>query len=364
MKRLILYLTICISSISAFGQNTQIRAVVDTNIIEFANQTVLRLQVQTDGNSNISFPVFDDTISKNIEIVEQYPVDTINKSPLTFEKAFLITSFEDSLQTIPALPVIINQDTLFTNPVNIFVIPFHIDSAEVAKIDTSQIIPIFDIKPPIDTPLTFKEFWLRYGKIIIILLIIIALIPFAIWLIKKLKSDEPLKILQKPKEPAHVIALRRLKSLKESELHKQDDKVKEFYSELTDIVRTYIEQRYDIPALERTSTEILDDFEKGRVLNSKLFNELRKLLNLADLAKFAKYMPSFDVNNGNLEMAFNFVEETKQIIQNLDNENITSQNSSINDDSEMKNNSTDDTQKEVNNSSNDDNNSTDQTKHL
>jgi len=296
------------------AQNTQVVAFVDTNVIEFANQTTLRLQVQTEANSEVFFPIYEDTITKNIEIVEQYNVKELNSSPLVVEKSFLITSFEDSLHTIPSFPIIVNNDTLFTNTVQLFVVPFYIDSTKVSEIDTSQAIPIFEIKLPLDAPLTFKEFWLRFGTAIIILLIIAILIPVIIWLVKKYKSNEPIRIIKKPTEPAHIIAFRNLKKLKAKKLHEQE-KIKEYYSELTEIIRTYIEQRYNIQALERTSLEILEDFEAARILDFELFGDLQKLLNLADLAKFAKYVPSTNINKQNFDLVYKFVNKTKIIVK-------------------------------------------------
>ncbi|MBN2662364.1 MAG: hypothetical protein JXR68_01835 [Bacteroidales bacterium] len=328
MKKLLTIILLLLFFIIGKSQNTQVRAFVDTNVIDFANQTILRLQVQTDASNEVFFPIFEDTITKNIEIVEQYDVKTINASPLILEKSFLITSFEDSLQTIPGLPIIVNSDTLFSNPVQLFVIPFYIDSAKVAQIDTNQVIPIFEIKLPLEAPFTFKEFWLRFGTYIIIFLILAIIIPLIIWLIKKYKSDEPIKILQKPLEPAHIIAFRSLKKLKEKQLH-QKGNIKDYYSELTEIVRTYIEQRYRIKALERTSTEVLEDFEAAKLLNFELFGDLQKLLNLADLAKFAKYVPSIDVNNQNFDLVYKFVDNTKIEIKTekqIDADNVSTQN--------------------------------------
>ncbi len=311
-----------------YSQSYNIKAFLDTNIIDFADQTVFHIQVKANNGDIINFPVFDDTISNAVELVEHFPADTIKKSPLTIDKKYLITAFEDSLQTIDKLPVLINKDTFFTNKVQLIVSPFQIDSSEVAKIDTNQIIPIFDIKNVFDAPITFKEFWMRYGKLIIIILIIIALIPIAIWLIKKYKKKEPVKILAKPKEPAHIIAFRNLQKLKKEKLAEKG-KFKEYYSKLTDIIRTYIEQRYRIPALERTTNEIITDFRIARILNEDLIIDLQKLLNMADLAKFAKFKPSAEHNTNNFELCENFIDKTKIEVKKdkIDDNNIDKNNS-------------------------------------
>ncbi len=310
MKRFIFSIVLTLIFSSAIAQKNNISSSIDTNVLEFAGQTMFRVQVQTDKSSKIIFPQFKDTITNSVELVEEYPLDTISTNPFTVEKRYLVTSFEDSLNTISPIPVLVNNDTLFTSDVQFYVKPFYIDSAKVAQLDTTQAIPIFGLKDILDAPLTFKEFWMRYGKFIIWGLIILALIPVIIWLIKRIKSKEPIKIFQKPLEPAHIIAYRKLKELKTKELA-ENGKINEYYSELTHIVRSYIAQRYNVYTLERTSSEILNEFEMNKILNDELFKDLRTLLNMADLAKFAKYKPTDEINTSNFELTENFVDKTK-----------------------------------------------------
>jgi hypothetical protein len=323
MKRTIYTLFLFILGIN-FQANAQVKAFLDTNIIGFADQTVLHLQVAAHNGDNVLFPKFKgDTIANFVEIVENMPVDTINSTTFILEKRYIITSFEDSIRNIPALPVIINQDTFYSNPLKLYVTSLQIDSAELAKIDTTQLVPVFDIKMPMDAKFTFAEFWLRFGRWILLSLIIIAIIAGVIYLIIRYKNNQPIKILEKPKEPAHIIALRRLNELKEKKLDQQG-KIKEFYSELTDIVRTYIEQRFRVPALERTSGEIMATFEASKILDNNQSKLLHEILLVADLAKFAKHKPTPDINAKNWQNAFDFVENTKEIIeQQSENQEVT-----------------------------------------
>jgi hypothetical protein len=120
------------------------------------------------------------------------------------------------------------------------------------------------------------------------------------------------KLPVKPKEPAHIIALRELDRIKNEKIW-QKDKIKEYYSEVTEVLRTYIEDRFEIPAMEQTSEETLDSFKFRRdLLNEKLYSNLGRILNLADLVKFAKYIPLPDDNNLTLVDAYFFVNETKK----------------------------------------------------
>ena len=314
MKRFFLTILVLILYNSFYGQSVKIAAVLDTNIIEFADQTMFRIQIQPGRNTEVLFPKFKDTIGDGIEIVEYYEVDTINQNPFTLEKSFLITSFVDSIRNIPALPIIVDLDTLWTNQLQILVTSLDIDSATLATIDTNQFIPIFDIKKPFDAPFTFREFWERFGKWILIGLLVLLIIRVVLWQIKKLLDKKAERIFEKPKTPAHILAFKELNKLKNKKIFHQKN-TKEFYTELTLIVRTYIEQRFKIPALENTSNEILTNFDTLRILNIEQFDELRILLNVADLAKFAKYKPLQNTNESNFDLAYSFVDKTKLMVK-------------------------------------------------
>jgi hypothetical protein len=114
----------------------------------------------------------------------------------------------------------------------------------------------------------------------------------------------------KPKLPPHVIALQELDKLKNEELW-QHEKVKDYYTRLTDIVRVYIEDRFTISAMEQTTFEILTSFNiKEEQIEKKSFDELKEILEVSDLVKFAKFTPLPDENHMMLSNAYLFVKET------------------------------------------------------
>lgn len=323
-------LTALILTLALFttSYSQKVTAAFDSKVIEFANQTYLRITVQANKGDKIYFPVYADTIANSIEVVKELKSDTLKHNPFTVQKSYLITSFEDSIHQLPQLPIVINNDTLYTPPLKLYVNSLKIDSAQVKTIDTSQVIRIFDIKPNYSPKFTFKEFWVRFGWLIILLFLSGPIGALIYILIDKLKHREITFVKQKPKEPAHVIAFRQLAKLKEKQLYQQN-KIKEYYSELTDILRLYIENRFEFPALERTSTEIISDFYSLKVLENSEYENLRKILNTADLAKFAKYQPSHDTNALNFELCEKFVQDTKLEEQPVDdNENTENKENS------------------------------------
>ena len=183
------------------------------------------------------------------------------------------------------------------------------------KIDTTK--GITDIKLPFDVPLGFWEI----APYIFVALLLIA-IAFFIWYYykrrKKVAEPDPVRV--KPQEPAHVWALRELDKLSAEKLW-QKDKIKLFHSRLTDIVRTYIEFRFDIPAMENTTSETIEACSPRKEIPAEICSNLRAMLELADLVKFAKWNPLPDKNESSQQIAYDFILRTK-LVQLLRKEDI------------------------------------------
>jgi hypothetical protein len=164
-----------------------------------------------------------------------------------------------------------------------------------------------DIKKPFSAPVTLKEIapWLLG------IILIGAIVFLIIYAISRRNKNRPLfQRPPKPKLPPHVIALQELDKLKTEQLWQQD-KVKDYYTRLTDIVRVYIEDRFSVPAMEQTTFEILSEFKgTGSQLDTKTFDELQEILEVADFVKFAKLTPLPDVNQNMMTFAYLFVNET------------------------------------------------------
>jgi len=298
-----------------YGNNIksqEVSAKLDSFQIEIGNQVYFHLSAKLNKNQFVKFPDFKNNIIDGIEIIERTGIDTIQlqDGKLNLKQSFLITSFEDSLYNIPQFLFIIDKDTLYTKSIMFDVQMMKgIDSAFVSKIDTNQVLRIFDVKAPIDTPLTFEEFIKIYYPYIIGFIVLL-LIAFFVWYyIKKRKENQPLIKFEKPKEPAHLIAFRELEKLKEKKLW-QSGKEKQYYSELTDIIREYIYNRYNILTFEKTSHQLLENIKYSNVIDNERYIDLSRILNLADLAKFAKYKPLPDENDLSIKNAIIFVEKT------------------------------------------------------
>jgi len=143
-------------------------------------------------------------------------------------------------------------------------------------------------------------------------LLAILIIATAIYLYYRIKNKKPIiPIPEKPQDPPYVIALRELNLLKDKKLW-QKQQYKQYYSELTDILRIYLEKQFQIPAMESLSYEIIQ-YLKEKMFNEDLIKNMQALLTTADFVKFAKATPLPDENDWHWKNAIAFVEQTKPI---------------------------------------------------
>ncbi|MBO7462815.1 MAG: hypothetical protein J6T96_09495 [Bacteroidales bacterium] len=301
---------------SAVAQN--VKAELDSNVIELASQARLTITANARIGAKVMPPTFkDNKIVPTLEVVSTPKTDTIagSKQDVTYKFHYMITSFEDSTYTIPSIAVLIDKDSMFTEPLKItFTLLQGIDSTFTSEIDTTKLVRIFDIKDVKDTPWTFAEFWARYGNIILVILLVALIASAVTYVIIRHRRNKPIIPFSKPKEPAENVAFRRLNELKEKNLCEQG-KVKEYYSELTEIIKIYLSERYGESVMESTSAETLATISKYVGRNSDPFNNLASIFDLADFAKFAKLQPLPDENARCMNYAFEIVEATRPIPQ-------------------------------------------------
>jgi len=308
-SKILLYLSFI--SVVSFAQQIEVSSKIDTNLITIGDQFTLTLGLKKPIKEDVSFPTLLDTISKEIEIVEEKPIDTlrITNNIISLQKKYTLTSFDSGMFVLPKFNFKINvldTDTIATQETLML-------QVLTLKVDTSQ-HKIADIKQPFKAPMTIMEFFDEYYIYILSAIILIALVILGLWYRKKLKNTNPKEKpkLKKPKEAAHVIALRDLETLKEQKLW-QSNRVKEYYVELTDILRKYLFNRFDIYAMEMTSDEILTAIKQIHEVNEELKNKTRQFLTIADFVKFAKANPLPNDHDTSMKTVYSFVEETKQV---------------------------------------------------
>lgn len=290
------------------AQQVTVKASIDSTHMLIGDQMKLILEIEKPKNMDVQFPLIPDTFSsKHIEVVKRLPIDTLELDDKNREKltqSFLISSFDSGVHQIPSfffkLKLDKKLDSIATNSLSFQVLTM--------KIDTTK-GPV-DIKLPYAAPVTLKE----VTPYILGIILIAAILFFFFYYIKWKKKNVPLfSKPEKPAEPAHIIALRELDRIKAQKLWQQE-KIKQYYSEVADTIRTYIEDRFDIPAMEQTSTETIGVFKQNKELVAgSSVDQIQHILSLADLVKFAKYMPLPDDNNLTLINAYSFVDQTKKV---------------------------------------------------
>ena len=302
LKYLFTLFAISLTSLLVTGQEVKLKMALEQDSIWLGDQIKLMLVVEQPSGTTVSFPAIPDSIRK-IEILKKSKIDTsmLDGNRMQLKLTCLVTCFDSGAHYIPPFYFKVNRggihDSLRSNDLALFV--------KFPAVDLKK-GPV-DIKKPFAAPVTFKEIapWLLG------IILIGAIIFLIIYAISRRNKNKPLfQRPPKPKLPPHVIALQELDKLKTEQLW-QHEKVKDYYTRLTDIVRIYIEERFNMAAMEQTTFEILSGFQvKDSKIDKKSFNELKEILELADFVKFAKLSPLPDENLNMLNNAYLFVKET------------------------------------------------------
>ncbi|MDP2115224.1 MAG: hypothetical protein Q8K69_14330 [Bacteroidota bacterium] len=310
MKRGILYVVLIVLLSGSLkqlkAQQVTVKASIDSTNILIGDQIKLILEIEKPKNMDVQFPLIPDTLGAGIEVVQRLPVDTFkleNKEREKLSQSYFITSFDSGVHQIPSFFFRLKFDRMLDS-VATKALAFQVFTM---KIDTTK-GPV-DIKPPYSAPVSLKE----VTPYILGIILIAAILFFIFYYIKWKKKNVPLfRKPEKPLEPAHIIALRELDRIKAQKLW-QSEKIKQYYSEVADTVRAYIENRFDIPAMEQTSAETIGVFKQNKeLIDGTSLDQIQHILSLADLVKFAKYAPLPDDNNLTLMNAYFFVNQTKK----------------------------------------------------
>ena len=263
-----------------FGFSQKITTSIDSSQIKIGSQFNLTLKASVNAKDKVVFPN-----AKNfgaLEVLESYPIDTIkNNSQYELIKKYGLTQFDSGRYLIPKLIVKINQKDFQTDSLSIVVNNVKVDTTKQQMYDIKDIIATEE-KP-------MSEWW----KLLILLVLIIASGFASYFIIKRLQKDKEQKeeFFASPIEKAIAY----LQNLDKKQLVQQGD-VKEYYSEMTDITRTYIEESVHIPAMESTSSELIESLKKA-IKDKKMFvnredlEKFSRVLENSDLVKFAKSQP-------------------------------------------------------------------------
>ena len=286
-----------------------VSATLDSTTLFIGDQTDLHLRATGEVGEQVTMPMLDKELIPGVEIVDRTIVDTLTLKDgrVQYDQYLTLTSFEDSLFYIAPLPFVSGDDTVWSDGLTLNVVqPFEMDTTDMA---------ITDIKGVYKAPI----WWWGIFRWVLLALLLAGVGVAGYYLITYLQSrkreEEGNEVVTEPLRPAEEVALEKLDAIKEKKIWQQGQ-VKEYHTQLTDVVREYIARRFEVSSVEQTSDETLRDIRPLLNERKDLYDQLRKMLTLADLVKFAKWSATPDENELSLRNAYTFVKETT--IQSLE----------------------------------------------
>ena len=296
-KNIITALALIISGLCA---NAQIKTIVDSTSIKIGEELIISFKVELDGIKKVVFP---DTKSFGaLEVIENYKTDTlIEKSNIALIKQYGLTQFDSGTYTIPQQKILFGNKTLLSDSIEINVLSIKVDTTKQKLYD---IKPILQVKKP-----SLKKTILNWLLILIAITAIISIV-FYYWRKRELKTKNNSLSL-----PPYELAKLALSKLNEEKAF-ENDEVKEFYSDLTLILRKYLNDKVYNRSLESTTNELLlklNDLNKSNQisLDEESIKNIEATLKRADLVKFAKSKPSIEMVRMDKKAILNEIESVR-----------------------------------------------------
>jgi hypothetical protein len=302
-----LYIIFLFFSTTLFSQKL-VETKIDVTKNKIGAQFNLTLKTEVDTLSQVTFPK-----GKNfgkLEVIRDYVIDTIKKgSRYELIKKYGLTQFDSGKYYVPSLRVLIDKKMFLTDSILVEVANVQVDTLRQK---------MYDIKSIAEASSSKSWIW----KLLLILLLIAGIGAFVYWFVKiRQRKKIEAEVYKTPIEKATNL----LNILEKKELW-QKGEIKDYYSELTDIARNYIEEAIEIPAMESTTSELIEGLRKASlkkkmVLSQETIENLERVLKQADLVKFAKSKPlDFEITEDRKKIERAIVTLDKSIPVEVENE--------------------------------------------
>jgi hypothetical protein len=296
--RIVFILTFIFSSF-AFAQSIDVKLSADKSVYLIGDYIKITFEINYDKNSEIKLPSVKDSIKQLEYIKTNVPEKKEEKNRIHFRQTFTFSKYEPDTIDISGLYVLFKNrkaaeyKELKANSIRLIVKSYPVDNSK----------EIADIKKPVTIPFNWA--------LLILILILASVLSFVIiYFWKKYKSQHQAAVQTKIiKLPNYQIALNSLAELEEKKLW-QKGKIKEYHSEITEIIRTYFENEFNFKALEMTSFEIIQQL-KSLDKAENIIDLVNEFFANADLVKFAKFQPMPSINEMMMKQAVEVVNQTK-----------------------------------------------------
>lgn len=295
-------------------QSPKIGTAVDTTSIKIGEQVHFKITVETDSTAQVIFP--EGQTFSPLETVEALMTDTLRKEDrMTLQRIYALTQFDSGTYKLPSQQIMINGKPFFTDSLLI-----HVASVPVDTVNQKM----YDIKPLIQVEKSRSFPWAMILWVLAIILVVAAALYWFVFRKKPLSEEEKIALL-----PPFERAILGLKQLENSKYLIQDD-YKSYYSELTDIVRSYLEEDVHVSALESTTDQLMDKLEMmkdaGKLkLEQETLQQFKKVLQTSDLVKFAQSKPETSVAEQDRRSVEQIVIKTKEAIPEPTEEELLQQ---------------------------------------
>lgn len=305
LKSILITLALTVTTIGAYAAPATVKANLDSAQIVMGQITAMHVTIVKNETDHVTLLQIPDTLMTGVEVNSRTKPDTVDlgNGRQEIRQDIIIQSFDSGLYMLPPILLLQGNDTVKSNQVVLKVLPANVDTLKTVH-DYAPVIEV-DRKLIDYVP----EFILDYGIWILLALALIAAGVY-VWmkLMKEGKTAKPKKV-----EPPYNVAMRELQQLNQENLPARGED-KEFYTRLTEILRVYLQNRFNINAMEMTSQQILDSLNANE--ETRLPKQyMQQVLEVADFVKFAKLRPLPDDNVKSFQSALSFVEDTKPVPQ-------------------------------------------------
>ncbi|MBT8282059.1 MAG: BatD family protein [Muriicola sp.] len=298
---------------SSAQQNPMVKSAVDTTSIKIGEQINFTVSVEADTTAQVIFP--EGQTFSPLETVEAFKTDTTRKADrMTLQKIYALTQFDSGSYLLPAQRIEIDGKGYFTDSLLVSVSTIEVDTVNKE---------IYDIKPLISVEKNRANLPF-YVWVILGTLLLVGIILWYIFKRKPLSEEEQIALL-----PPYDRALQELKKLEKSKYLIQEE-YKRYYSELTDIVRSYLEEDVHISALESTTDQLITKLElmkdAGELkIDDETIQQFKQILYTADLVKFARSKPETSKAEQDRKSIEHIVIKTKEAIPEPTEEELMQQ---------------------------------------
>lgn len=301
LQRYFLSLFCFLLSLTASAQTVVVDARLDSAAIRVGEQLRMHATVNCEKGAKVIWPKFENAhLMDSLELLEISPIDTLllnDGHRWSLSRSYLITAFDSATYKLPPFEVKVGDKVYRAQQLALKVNTIKVDEQHPDKLQ--------DPHGPVEAE--FHWTWHLLLLTLIVWLLSFLLIPLITRLLRRRPQLHRVVVLPPP--PPHQQAIAAIEQLR-AENHVTGEAQKAYYMQLTDVLRSYLHERFGFNAREMTTEEIIAALQQRG--DRQALDELREVLSTADLVKFARYETSLIESDRALLQAVHYVQRTQQ----------------------------------------------------